>query len=200
MPVYSFEGLTPVVHPTAFIHPTAVLIGDVIVGEGVYIGPGASLRGDFGRIEVHRGANVQDNCVMHSFPGAGAIIEEDGHIGHGAIVHGARVGRNVLVGMNAVLMDKVYVGENSIVGAMAFVKAEMQISPNVLVAGAPARIIRELKDSEIAWKKTGTQEYKDLAVRCRETLRECAPLSEVEPDRPRLPGDFKPIHEARRDS
>jgi phenylacetic acid degradation protein len=199
MPVYSFEGLTPVVHPTAFVHPTAVLIGDVIVGEGVYIGPGASLRGDFGRIEVHKGANVQDNCVMHSFPGAGAIIEEDGHIGHGAIVHGARVGRNVLVGMNAVLMDKVYVGENSIVGAMAFVKAEMQIPANVLVAGAPARIIRELKDSEVAWKKTGTQEYKDLAVRCRETLRECKPLTEMEPDRPRLPGDFKPIHEARRD-
>lgn len=200
MPVYSFEGLTPVVHPTAFLHPAAVLIGDVIVGEGVYIGPGASLRGDFGRIEVHRGANVQDNCVMHSFPGAGAIIEEDGHVGHGAIVHGARVGRNVLVGMNAVLMDKVYVGENSIIGAMAFVKAEMQIPPNVLVAGAPARIIRELKDSEIAWKKTGTQEYKDLAVRCGETLRECAPLAEMEPDRPRLPGDFKPIHEARRES
>jgi phenylacetic acid degradation protein len=197
MPVYSFEGLTPVVHPTAFLHPTAVLIGDVIVGEGVYIGPGASLRGDFGRIEVHKGANVQDNCVMHSFPGAGAIIEEDGHIGHGAIVHGARVGRNVLVGMNAVLMDKVYVGENSIVGAMAFVKAEMQIPPNVLVAGAPARIIRDLKETEIAWKKTGTQEYKDLAVRCRETLRECQPLAEMEPDRPRLPGDFKPIHESR---
>jgi phenylacetic acid degradation protein len=198
MPIYSFEGLTPVAHPTAFIHPTAVLIGDVIVGEGVYIGPGASLRGDFGRIEVHKGSNVQDNCVMHSFPGAGAIIEEDGHIGHGAIVHGARVGRNVLVGMNAVLMDNVVVGENSIVGAMAFVKAEMQIPAGVLVAGAPARIIRELKDSEIAWKKTGTQEYKDLAVRCHQTLRECVPLSEIEPDRPRLPGDFKPIHEARK--
>jgi phenylacetic acid degradation protein len=199
MPVYSFEGLTPVVHPTAFLHPTAVLIGDVIVGEGVYIGPGASLRGDFGRIEVMKGANVQDNCVMHSFPGAGAIIEEDGHIGHGAIVHGARVGRNVLVGMNAVLMDNVLVGENAIVGAMAFVKAEMQIPPNVLVAGAPARIIRDLKDSEIAWKKTGTQEYKDLAVRCRQTLRECAPLTQIETDRPRLPGDFKPIHQARRE-
>jgi phenylacetic acid degradation protein len=199
MPVYSYEGLVPVVHPTAFVHPTAVLIGDVIVGAGVYIGPGASLRGDMGRIEVREGANVQDNCVMHSFPGAGALIEPDGHIGHGAIVHGAHVGRNVLVGMNAVLMDNVVVGENSIVGAMAFVKAEMQIPPNVLVAGAPARIIRDLKDSEIAWKKTGTQEYKDLAIRCRETLRECAPLSEAEPDRPRLAGDFKPIHEARRD-
>jgi phenylacetic acid degradation protein len=199
MPVYSFEGLTPVVHPTAFIHPTAVLIGDVLVGEGVYVGPGASLRGDMGRLEVHKGANVQDNCVMHSFPGAGAVIEEDGHIGHGAIVHGARVGRNVLVGMNAVLMDNVTVGENSFVGAMAFVKAEMQIPPNVLVAGAPARIIRELKDEEIAWKRIGTDEYKRLAVRCRDTLRECQPLAEIEPDRPRLPGELKTIQQARRE-
>ena len=192
MPVYRYEGLVPVVHPTAFVHPTAVLIGDVVIGAGVYIGPGASLRGDMGRIEVREGANVQDNCVMHSFPGAGALIEPDGHIGHGAIVHGAHVGRNVLVGMNAVLMDNVTVGENSIVGAMAFVKAEMQIPPNVLVAGAPARIIRDLKDSEIAWKKTGTQEYEDLAIRSRATLRECAPLAEEEPNRPRLAGDFKP--------
>jgi phenylacetic acid degradation protein len=197
MPVYSFEGLVPVVDLTAFIHPTAVLIGDVIVGAGVYIGPGASLRGDFGRIEVMQGANVQDNCVMHSFPGAGAIIEPDGHVGHGAIVHGARVGRNVLVGMNAVLMDNVVVGENAIVGAMAFVKAGMQVPPNVLVAGAPARIIRDLKDTEIAWKTTGTKEYQDLAVRCRTTLRECKPLDAVESDRPRLPGDFKPINESR---
>lgn len=199
MPIYSYEGLVPVVHPTAFIHPTAVLIGDVLIGANVYIGPGASLRGDMGRIEVREGSNVQDNCVMHSFPGAGALIEPDGHIGHGAIVHGAHVGRNVLVGMNAVLMDNVVVGENSFVGAMAFVKAEMQIPANVLVAGAPARIIRDLKESEIAWKRAGTQEYRDLAQRCKSTLRECEPLAEIESDRPRLPGDFKPIHETRRD-
>jgi phenylacetic acid degradation protein len=198
MPVYSYEGLVPVVHATAFIHPTAVLIGDVIIGAGVYIGPGASLRGDMGRIEVREGANVQDNCVMHSFPGAGAIIEPEGHIGHGAIVHGAHVGRNALVGMNAVVMDNVMVGENSFVGAMAFVKAGMEIPPNVLVAGAPARIIRELKDEEIAWKRAGTQEYQELARRCRATLRECAPLAEAEAGRPRLPGDFKPLHETRK--
>lgn len=198
MPIYSFEGIVPVVDPTAFIHPTAVLIGDVIIGAGVYVGPGAALRGDFGRIEVMEGSNVQDNCVMHSFPGAGAVIEPEGHIGHGAIIHGARIGRNVLVGMNAVVMDKVVVGENSFIGAMAFIKAEMQIPPGVLVAGAPGRIIRELKDVEIAWKRTGTQEYQELARRSHATLRECAPLAEVEPDRPRLPGDFKPIHEARK--
>jgi phenylacetic acid degradation protein len=199
MPVYSYEGLVPVVDPTAFIHPTAVLIGDVIVAAGVYIGPGASLRGDMGRIEVMERANVQDNCVMHSFPGAGATIEPEGHIGHGAIIHGARIGRNALVGMNAVVMDNAVVGENAFVGAMAFVKAGMQVPPNTLVAGTPARIVRELTDEEISWKSAGTQEYVDLAIRCRATLRECAPLAAVEPDRPRLAGDVKTLQETRRD-
>lgn len=197
MPVYSYEGLVPVVDPTAFVHPTAVLIGDVIVGAGVYIGPGASLRGDMGRIEVMERSNVQDNCVMHSFPGAGATIEPEGHIGHGAIVHGARIRRNVLVGMNAVVMDNVVVGENSFVAAMAFVKAGMQVPPNTLVAGTPARIVRELTAEEIAWKRAGTQEYVELAARSRATLRECAPLAELEADRPRLPGDLKTLQETR---
>lgn len=197
MPVYSYEGLVPVVDPTAFVHPTAVLIGDVIVGAGVYIGPGASLRGDMGRIEVMERSNVQDNCVMHSFPGAGATIEPEGHIGHGAIVHGARIGRNALVGMNAVVMDNVVVGENSFVAAMAFVKAGMQVPPNTLVAGTPARIVRELTAEEIAWKRAGTQEYVELAARSRATLRECTPLAELEAGRPRLPGDLKTLQETR---
>lgn len=197
MPVYSYEGLVPVVHPTAFIHPTAVLIGDVVIGPDVYVGPGASLRGDMGRVEVMQGANVQDNCVMHSFPGAGATIEPEGHIGHGAIVHGAVIGRNALVGMNAVVMDNVVVGENSFVGAMAFVKAGMQIPDNVLVAGAPARIIRDLTEQEVAWKRAGTQEYQELARRCRASLRECTPLAEIEAARPTLPGDLKPLQQTR---
>ncbi|MFV3126751.1 phenylacetic acid degradation protein PaaY [Niveispirillum sp. KHB5.9] len=197
MPCYRFDGLVPVVDPTAFVHPTAVLIGDVIIGPGCYIGPGASLRGDFGRLVVERGANVQDNCVMHSFPGADAVVEEDGHIGHGAVLHGCRIGRNALVGMNAVVMDNAVVGADALVAAMSFVKAGMQVPPRMLVAGTPARVIRELSPQEIDWKIRGTAEYHDLTRRCLATLAEVPPLPEMEKDRPRLGGDHVPLDKAR---
>lgn len=184
--VYAIDGIVPVVHPSAHVHPSAVLIGDVIVGPDCYVGPCASLRGDFGRLILERGANLQDTCVMHGFPGTDTVVEEDGHIGHGAVLHGCRIRRNALVGMNAVIMDNAIVGESSIVAASAFVKAGMEIPPRVLVAGMPAKVIRELSDEEIRWKGEGTATYQDLTRRCLATLVETDPLSEVEPDRQRI--------------
>lgn len=184
--VYAIDGIVPVVHPSAHVHPSAVLIGDVIVGPDCYVGPCASLRGDFGRLILERGANLQDTCVMHGFPGTDTVVEEDGHIGHGAVLHGCRIRRNALVGMNAVIMDNAIVGESSIVAASAFVKAGMEIPPRVLVAGMPAKVIRELSDEEIRWKGEGTATYQDLTRRCLATLVETNPLSEVEPDRKRI--------------
>ena len=184
--VYAIDGIVPVVDPTAYVHPTAVLIGDVIVGPGCYIGPAACLRGDFGRLIIERGANVQDTCVMHGFPGTDTVVEEDGHIGHGAVLHGCRIGRNVLIGMNAVIMDNAVVGESAIVAACAFVKAGAEIPPRSLAAGTPAKVIRELSDAEIAWKADGTRTYQDLARRSLATMQEVSPLAAVEPDRRRI--------------
>jgi phenylacetic acid degradation protein len=184
--VYAIDGIVPVVDPTAFVHPSAVLIGDVIVGPGCYVGPCASLRGDFGRLILERGANLQDTCVMHGFPGTDTVVEEDGHIGHGAVLHGCRIGRNALVGMNAVIMDNAVIGESSIVAASAFVKAGAEIPPRSLAAGMPAKVIRALSDEEIAWKVDGTRTYQDLARRSLATMTECDPLSEIEPDRKRI--------------
>jgi phenylacetic acid degradation protein len=200
--IYAYAGIRPVVHPSAFVHPEAVLIGDVIIGEGVFIAPGASLRGDIGRLVVERGANVQDNCVMHGFPGKDCVVEEDGHIGHGAILHGCRIGKNALVGMNAVVMDGAVVGENAFIGAMSFIKAGFEVPPGMLATGLPARIVRPLTAREIAWKRAGTREYQELARRSQATLVPCQPLPEPEPGRPRCPslGDLLPLAETRRAS
>ena len=177
--VYSIDGVTPVGHPSAYVHPSAVLIGDVIVGPGVYVGPLASLRGDFGRIVVEKGANVQDCCVLHGFPGRDTLIEEDGHIGHGAVIHGARIRRNAMVGMNAVIGDYAEVGESAIIAAMAFVKAEMVVPPRVLVAGIPGRVVRKLTKTEMDWKIQGTDMYKMLTVRSLGTLRAASALTKI---------------------
>ncbi len=190
MPVYSLEGITPVVHPEAHVHETAVLIGDVIIGAGCYIGPNASLRGDFGRIIVEEGANVQDTCVMHTFPGKDCIVERDGHIGHGAVLHGCRIGANAMVGMKAVVMDDAVIGESSIVAATAFVAAGFECPPRSLVMGTPAKIKRELSDKEIAWKTRGTHEYQQLAGRCKASLIRTEALTEVEDDRRRMAFDY----------
>ncbi|MEO7155947.1 MAG: phenylacetic acid degradation protein PaaY [Vicinamibacterales bacterium] len=185
--VYAIDGITPVVDPTAYVHPSAVLIGDVIVGAGVYIGPCASLRGDFGRIEVRAGANIQDSCVMHGFPGTDTVVEEDGHIGHGAVLHGCIVQRNALVGMNAVINDNAVVGESSIIAAMAFVKARFVVPPCMLVAGVPGVIVRALTEVELAWKIEGTKSYQDLTRRCQASLTATSPLPAPEANRPRMP-------------
>ncbi|MBL0285128.1 MAG: phenylacetic acid degradation protein PaaY [Zoogloea sp.] len=184
--VYAIDGIVPVVDPSAYVHPSAVLIGDVIVGPECYVGPCASLRGDFGRLILERGANLQDTCVMHGFPGTDTVVEENGHIGHGAVLHGCRIRRNALVGMNAVIMDNAIIGESSIVAASAFVKAGAEIPPRVLVAGMPAKVIRELSDEEIRWKGEGTATYQDLTRRSLATMVETAPLSAVEADRKRI--------------
>jgi len=184
--VYAIDGIVPVVDPTAYVHPSAVLIGDVIVGADCYVGPCACLRGDFGRLILERGSNLQDTCVMHGFPGTDTVVEEDGHIGHGAVLHGCRVGRNALVGMNAVIMDNAVIGESSIVAAAAFVKAGVEIPPRMLVAGMPAKAIRPLSDEEIRWKSSGTATYQDLTRRSLATMEETVPLTAVEADRKRI--------------
>jgi phenylacetic acid degradation protein len=196
MPVYSLEGVIPVVDPTAFIHPQAVLIGDVVVGPGCYVGPGAALRGDMGRIVIGAGSNVQDNCVMHTFPAKEVVLEEESHIGHGAVLHGCTVKRGALVGINAVVMDDVVVGEESLVGAAAFVRAGFVVPRRALVTGAPARVIRQLTDEEVAWKAVGTREYQELAARCLASLTECEPLTAVAAGRERLqrPVNTAPLH------
>jgi phenylacetic acid degradation protein len=201
MPCYAIDGLVPVVDPTAFVHPTAVLIGDVIVGPGVYVGPGASLRGDFGRLVLERGSNLQDNCTMHGFPGSDTIIEENGHVGHGAVLHGCVVRRDALVGMNAVVMDEAEVGEGSFVAASAFVRAGLKIPPRSLAAGVPAKVLRELTEQEMAWKLEGTRTYQRLVERCLATMHEVQPLREVEAGRPRIVADsIKPLVATKRET
>ncbi len=184
--VYSIDGLTPVVHPDAYVHPSAVLIGDVHVGAGVYIGPSASLRGDFGRLVIEAGANIQDCCIVHGFPESDTVIEEDGHIGHGAVIHSARVCRNAMVGMNAVVNDNAVIGESAFVAAMAFVKAGMQVPPRTLVAGIPAKVMRALSADEMAWKVDATRTYQNLARRSLASLRETVALTEEEAGRKRF--------------
>ena len=155
--IYAFEGFRPVVHESAFVHPQASIIGNVIIGKEVYVGPGAAIRGDWGRIEVGNGANIQENCVVHMFPGVTVVLEEMAHIGHGAIIHGARIGRNALIGMNAVIMDKAEVGAESIVGALSFVRSEMQIPKRSLVVGNPAKVLRKVEAKMVDWKTMGTE-------------------------------------------
>lgn len=184
--VYAFEGLIPVIEPSSFVHPDAILIGDVIIGRDCYIGPGASLRGDFGRILIADGANVQDNCVLHCFPGKQVEVGANSHIGHAAVLHGCRIGSHCLVGMNAVIMDDVLVGDNSFIAAQAFIKAEQKIESCSVMAGSPARLLRTLQPHELSWTEDGADTYQQLARRCLQGLKAVEPLSEVEPQRPEL--------------
>lgn len=184
--VYEIDGITPVVAASAYVHPSAILIGDVVVGAGTYIGPLACLRGDFGRIVIRAGANIQDNCVLHGQIEGELIVDVDGHIGHGAILHGCYIGRNALVGMNAVVMDDAHIGESSIVGAMAFVKTGAQIPPRSMVMGIPARVVRTLTDAEISNKHFGTRLYQRLTQRCLESMRETEALESEEATRRRI--------------
>lgn len=197
MPIYEFEGIRPVIDPTAFVHPSAVLIGDVIIGPQCLVGPCASLRGDIGRLILKAGSNVQDNCTLHCFPGKDVVIEEGGHVGHGAVLHSCTVGSNAMIGMNAVVMDDAIIEADAFVAAMAFVKANTIVPTRTLVAGVPARPIRELTDDEIRWKSEGTAIYQRLARRYLDTMREALALSHVEPNRQRVPlHDYSPKHES----
>jgi phenylacetic acid degradation protein/carnitine operon protein CaiE len=181
--IYEFNGYRPVVHPTAFVHPQAVITGNVIIGRHVYIGPGAALRGDWGEIIIADGCNVQENCTVHMFPGVTVRLEEGAHIGHGAIVHGAHVGRNCMVGMNAVLMDNVELGEGCIVGALSFLQAGSVWAARKVIVGNPARVVKDVSDEMLAWKSEGTALYQGLPAELQETLKACEPLREVPADR-----------------
>lgn len=199
MPCYSIEGVVPVIDPSAYVHPTAVLIGDVIVGPECYVGPCAVLRGDFGRIVLERGSNLQDTCVVHGFPAQDTVVEENGHIGHGAVLHSCRVRRDALVGMNAVIMDEAEVGEAAIVAACAFVPAGKKIPARSLAAGIPAKVLRELSEQEVAWKREGTLTYQDLTRRSLATMKEVEALPAVEAHRPRVQApDVRPLIATRR--
>lgn len=182
--IFEFDGFRPVVHESSFIHPNATVTGNVIIGRDVYVGPGAAIRGDWGGIEIGDGCNVQENCTIHTFPGVTVILERSAHIGHGAIVHGARIGENSLIGMNAVVMDHAVVGAECIVGALCFVPADMQIPRRKVVVGNPARIVKDVSDEMIAWKSEGTRLYQSLPAELHRTLRPCEPLRQVPPDRP----------------
>lgn len=180
---YAFKGFIPVVHPSSFVHPQAVVTGNVIIGAHCYIGPGAALRGDWGAIEIMDGCNVQENCTLHMFPGLKVLLHEAAHIGHGAIIHGAEIGANCLVGMNAVIMDRVWLGPGSIVGALALIKEGEQIPPRSLVVGNPAKIIRQVSDEMLDWKTQGTQLYQQLAAEMWQHCKPCEALQEIPPNR-----------------
>ena len=191
--IYEFNGIKPIIDPSAFIHPQAVVTGNVVIGKDVYIGPGAAIRGDWGKIIIEDGCNVQENCTIHMFPGVTVLLKAASHIGHGAIIHGATIGRNCLVGMNAVIMDEVNLGDECIVGALAFIKQGETIPPRSLLAGNPAKIIKEVSDKMIAWKTEGTKLYQQLPQQCFESLKECQPLKEYI-DQPSIFNiDYKPF-------
>jgi phenylacetic acid degradation protein len=180
MTVFSFEGIIPVVHESSFVHPNAAVTGDVVIGRDVYVGPGAAIRGDWGRVVIEDGCNVQENCVIHMFPGVTVVLEAGAHVGHGAIVHGARIGRNTLIGMNAVIMDNASVGPECIVGALTFVPADMQIPARKVVVGSPAKVVRDVTDDMLHWKTEGTRLYQSLPSRLHASLTPCEPLRRIE--------------------
>lgn len=199
MPCYAIDGVIPVVSPEAYVHPTAVLIGDVIIEAGVYIGPFASLRADFGRIHIQKNANVQDSCTIHGFPDSVTLVEEYGHVGHGAILHGCVVRKNALIGMNSVILDEAEIGENVIVGANSTVKAKFKVPANNLVLGSPAKVIRPLEEKEIAWKSHGTEQYIQLTTRCLNTMQEVEALTENSAER-RSYQNFKADYQIKQNS
>jgi phenylacetic acid degradation protein len=191
--VYEFNGIKPVIDPSSFIHPQAAVTGNVIIGKDVYIGPGAAIRGDWGKIIIEDGCNVQENCTIHMFPGVTVILKTSAHIGHGAIIHGATIGRNCLVGMNAVIMDDVDLGDECIVGALSFIKQDEKIPSRSLLAGNPAKIIKQVSDEMISWKTQGTKLYQQLPVECFKTLRPCEPLTEYVEQSETVPVDYRPF-------
>lgn len=193
--IYKFQNYIPVVHPSSFVHPLAAVTGNVIIGKNCYIGPGAAIRGDWGQIILEDGVNVQENCTVHMFPGKSITLKTSAHVGHGAIIHGANLGRNCLIGMNTVIMDDAVIGDECIVGAMSFVKAETIIPNRSLVVGNPAKIIKQVSDEMIAWKTKGTQLYQQLPQDCHDSLREVEPLREIPADRKLQEDTYKTLRE-----
>ncbi|HSJ64014.1 MAG TPA: transferase hexapeptide repeat family protein [Gemmatimonadaceae bacterium] len=195
--IYEFQGLIPVVHDSAFVHPQAAVTGNVVIGQDVYVGPGAAIRGDWGAIVIEDGCNVQESCTIHVFPGATVVLEAAAHIGHGAVIHGARIGANALIGMNAVVMDRATVGSGCIVGALTFVPADMQIPPRKVVVGNPARIVKDVSDEMLQWKSDGTALYQRLPAAMRASWKPVEPLREVPDDRPAQAAVYRTWRETR---
>ena len=197
--IYSYDGVVPVIDPTAFVHPSAVIIGDVMIGAGVYVAPCASLRGDLGRIIIGAGSNIQDAAVVHGFPSTDTLIDENGPFGHGAIIHACTLRPNVLVGMNAVVMDFAVIGESSIISASACVPAKSVIPPRSLVVGVPAKVVRALTEDELTWKLQATATYQQLCLDSRRSLVPCIPLTAPEAGRRRCTAiDVLPLSEFKR--
>jgi phenylacetic acid degradation protein len=196
--IYEFNGYTPVIHGSSFVHELAAVTGNVIIGEKVYIGPGAAIRGDWGEIKISDGCNVQENCTIHVFPGKSVLLKAGAHIGHGAVIHGGNIGRKTLIGMNSVVMDDAEVGDECIIGALCFIKAETKIPNRKLVVGNPAIIKGNISDDMLEWKSEGTKIYQGLPLECMNTLRECDPLRAIPKDRPPQITNFKPWKETKK--
>jgi phenylacetic acid degradation protein len=188
---YEFNEIKPVVHESSFVHPQATVTGNVIIGKDCYIGPGAAVRGDWGQIIIEDGCNVQENCTIHMFPGVTVLLKEGAHIGHGAIIHGATIGKNCLVGMNAVILDNVQLGDESIVGALSFIKEGEIIPARSLIVGNPGKIVKQVTGEMINWKTEGTKLYQALPADCFSSLKPCDPLREITPERKNQDTDFQ---------
>ena len=189
--IFEFNGYKPIIDKTAFIHPNATVTGNVTIGKDVYIGPGAAIRGDWGQIIIEDGCNVQENCTIHMFPGATVLLKQGAHVGHGAIIHGATLGKNCLIGMNSVIMDDVEIGDECIIGALCFVPAETIIEKRKVVVGNPAKIVKEVSDEMIAWKTKGTALYQKLPANCYATLKPCEPLRRSPAFKPEQQNEYK---------
>lgn len=199
MAIYKFKNHTPIIHESSFVHPLAAVTGNVIIGKNCYIGPGAAIRGDWGEIVLEDGVNVQENCTIHMFPGKSIRLRKSAHIGHGAIIHGANLGKNCLIGMNAVIMDDAEIGEESIIGAMTFIKADTKIPKRSLVVGNPGKIIKEVSDDMITWKTAGTKLYQQLPQDCHENLEEVEPLRVIPKNRPQQENFYQTLEEYKSD-
>ncbi len=197
MAIYSFQNHIPVIHPSSFIHPQAAVTGNVVIGKDCYIGPGAAIRGDWGQIIIEDGCNVQENCTIHMFPGVTVLLKAGAHIGHGAVIHGATIGKNCLVGMNAVIMDNVQLGDECIVGALSFIKADEIFESRSLIVGNPAKKIKDVSDEMIAWKTEGTKLYQQLPSNLYATLKECKPLTELPLGKEKTATNFKTWNETK---
>jgi phenylacetic acid degradation protein len=189
--IFEFNSYIPVIDKTSFVHPQATVTGNVIIGKNVYIGPGAAIRGDWGEIIIEDNCNVQENCTIHMFPGVTVVLKEMAHIGHGAIIHGATIGKNVMVGMNAVIMDNVEVGDESIVGALCFIKANEKIPARSVVVGNPHKIVKAVSDEMLQWKTEGTKIYMGLPKQCYDGLKEVEPLREIPKNRTKQESAYK---------
>ncbi len=189
--IFEFNGYKPVIDSSSFIHPNATVTGNVIIGKDVYVGPGAAIRGDWGQIIIEDGCNVQENCTIHMFPGTTVLLKESAHIGHGAIIHGATIGKNALIGMNSVIMDNVVIGDECIVGALSMVTADTVIEKRKVVVGNPAKPIKDVSDEMIAWKTKGTKLYQQLPSECHSTLKACEPLRRMPAFRPQQQDEYK---------